>query len=233
MEAKEYEMSTREANIDRLNRTIDTLNEDATEVHELLASSAEELKKATAASRDASENASKIVAALEPVTQLLDTQHRDSNALLEEARKASEEQRAATQEQVEDLKGTVASSLEYVGTSAKDAGDDMRKTVEGAMSDLAKAQDEAFGEMKIKTLKEHERTRDELQTDMLGFKNATSARLDSLESELSKAQDTIKQLEEKMAESADAASKKVLIPVYAAIAVGLIDLACLVMLLLR
>ena len=230
---KGFGMSSREANIERLNSAITTLSEDAEDIHGLIARSADELESATAAGNKAADNAAQIIEALVPLTELLDTQHRDSTALLEEARKASYEQRTASAEQVEALKGAVTVSLEYVGTETQAARSDLKKTVEDSMAEIGKAQSEAFDDIRTKTLKEHERTRDELQTDMLGFKNATSARLESLESEVAKAQLTIKGLEDKVAESADATSKKLLIPIYVAIGLGIVNLVLLVLLMMH
>ena len=226
-------MSSREANIERLNDAITSLNEDAEGMHGLIARSKDELESATTACNRAADNAAQIIDALKPLTKLLDTQHSDSTAMLEEARKASEEQRIASSEQVEALKGAVTVTLEYVGTSTDKARSELKRSVDDSMAELSKAQDEAFDDFEAKTLKELERTRDELQTDMLSFKNATSARLDALEAEVSKAQGAIRELEGRVAESTDAASKKLLLPTYVAIALGVINLACLVMLLMR
>ena len=67
----------------------------------------------------------------------------------------------------------------------------------------------------------------------MGFKNATSARLDALEAGIAKVESANKELEGKVAESASLVTKKLLVPIYAAIGVGIIDLICLVMLLVR
>ncbi|MDD7203553.1 MAG: hypothetical protein PUH18_04325, partial [Coriobacteriaceae bacterium] len=181
----------------------------------------------------AADNAAQIIEALKPLSETLNAQHRDSTAMLEEARKAADEQRAATSEQIESLKQAVEETLSTVSAETEAARNELVKTVEGSFGELGKAQDEAFDDIKAKTLKEHERTRDELQTDILGFKNATSARLDSLEAEVTKAQNAIKELEGKITESTDAVSKKLFVPICAAIGLGAIDLICLVMLLMR
>lgn len=226
-------MSSREANIERLNYAITSLNEDAEGIHGLISRSSDELESATEAGNRAADNAAQIIESLKPLTELLDTQHRDSTAMLEEARKASEEQRAAAAEQITSLKGAVEETLEAVSSKTEAACDGLVKSVEGTFDELGKAQAEAFDDIKTKTLKEHERTRDELQTDILGFKNATSSRLDSLESEVVKAHGAIKELETKVSESADAIGKKLLVPIYVAIGLGAVDLICLVMLLMR
>ena len=218
-------MSSREANIDNLNNAIAALGEDAESLHELIARSTEKLEDAT--------NAAKIIEALAPLTELLGTQHRDSAAMLDEAKKAADEQRASTVEQVEFLKTTVGETLESVAATTEDARTELKQTVESSFGELGKTQDEAFEELKAKTLKEYERTRDELQTDILGFKNATSARLDALEAGIAKVESANKELEGKVAESASLVTKKLLVPIYAAIGVGIIDLICLVMLLVR
>lgn len=244
-------MGSREANIERLNFAITTLNEDAEGVHELIARSVDELENATAVGNKAADNASQIIEALTPLTKLLDTQHRDSSALLEEARKASEEQRSATIEQTESLKTAVDVTLGSVGAKTEAACDGLVKTVEDSFSDIS-----------AKNLKEHERTRGELQSDILNFKNATSARLDALETEVAKAQNSMRELDAKITESVDAintkleaeasktqssigelevkasenldaVSKKLLIPIFVAIGLGAIDLIGIALLLLR
>lgn len=226
-------MSSREADIEGLNNAIATLSEDAEDLHGLIEKSTSELESATAAGNRAADNADRIIEALTPLTELLESQHRDSAAMLDEAKKASDEQRAATTEQMESLRGTVGETLESVSTMTETTCSELKKTVEDSFGELGKIQDEAFDELKTKTLKEHERTRDELQTDMLGFKNATSSRLDSLESEITKAEGAIKEIDDKIAESADSVKKKLLIPIYAAIGLGVVNLICLVMLLIK
>lgn len=226
-------MSSREANIDNLNNAIAALGEDAESLHELIARSTEKLEDATDVGNRAADNAAKIIEALAPLTELLGTQHRDSAAMLDEAKKAADEQRASTVEQVEFLKTTVGETLESVAATTEDARTELKQTVESSFGELGKTQDEAFEELKAKTLKEYERTRDELQTDILGFKNATSARLDALEAGIAKVESANKELEGKVAESASLVTKKLLVPIYAAIGVGIIDLICLVMLLVR
>lgn len=226
-------MSSREANIERLNYAITSLNEDAEGIHGLISRSADELESATEAGNRAADNAAQIIESLKPLTELLETQHRDSTAMLEEACKASEEQRTASAEQTASLKSAVEESLEAVSSRTEAACDGLVKTAEDSFGALEKAQGEAFDDIKRQTLKEHERTRDELQTDMLGFKNATSARLDALEAEVVKTQGAIKDLEGKVTESVDAIGKKLLIPIYVAIGLGAVDLICLVMLLMR
>lgn len=104
---------------------------------------------------------------------------------------------------------------------------------EESFGGMKKAQDETFGEFTAKSLKEQEKTRDELQTDMLGFKNATSARLDNLEAEAAKTTAAVKELGDKVAESTDLARKKLIVPIYIAIGIGIANLVCLLMLLMR
>ena len=226
-------MSSREANIDNLNGAIAVLSEDAESLHELIARSTEKLEDATDVGNRAADNALRIIEALAPLTELLGAQHRDSAAMLDEAKKAADEQRSSAVEQVEFLKTAVGETLESVAATTEDARTDLKQTVEGSFGELGRTQDEAFGELKAKTLKEHERTRDELQTDILGFKNATSARLDALEVGIAKAESATKELEGRVAESAGLVTKKLLVPIYAAIGVGVINLICLVMLLVR
>lgn len=226
-------MSSREANIEGLNNAIATLSEDAEDLHGLIERSTSELESATAAGNRAADNAGRIIEALTPLTELLEAQHRDSAAMLDEAKKASDAQRVATAEQMESLRGTVGETLESVSTKTETMCSELRKTVEDSFGELGKIQDGAFDELKTKTLKEHERTRDELQTDMLGFKNATSSRLDSLESEVTKAEGAIKEIEGKIEEGVDSVKKKLLIPIYTAIGLGVVNLVCLVMLLIK
>lgn len=226
-------MSSREANIDNLNNAIAALGEDAESLHELITRSTEKLEGATDAGNRAADNAAQIIEALAPLTELLGAQHRDSAAMLDEAKKAADEQRVSTVEQVEFLKTAVGETLESVVATTEDARARLKQTVEGSFEELGKTQSEAFTELKTKTLKEHERTRDELQTDILGFKNAASARLDALETGIAKAESAIKELEGRVTESAGLVTKKLLVSIYAAIGIGIIDLICLVMLLVR
>ena len=226
-------MSSRGANIDNLNNAIAALGEDAENLHELIARSTEKLEDATDVGNKAADNAARIIEALAPLTELLETQHRNSTAILDEAKKAADKQRASTVEQVESLKTAVGNTLESITATTEDAQTELKQTVERSFDELEKAQDGAFEELNAKTLKEHERTRDELQTDILGFKNATTARLDALETEVAKAESATKKLEVGIAESAGLATKKLLVPIYAAIGVGVIDLICLVVLLVR
>lgn len=230
-------MSSREANIEKLNYAITNLSEDAEGVHALISKSVDELENATTAGNKAAENAAKMIELLSPLTEQLSEQHKNSAAMLDEAKKASDEQRKITTEQIEALKGAVGETLESV--SAK---------TEATCAELRRAQDEAFDEMQAKASKEHERIRDDLQTDLLNFKNSTTARLDSIEAELVKTESAVEscnnkisenadavttKLEGEISESANAMGKKLLVPIYAAIGMGAINLICLVMLLLR
>lgn len=230
-------MSSREANIEKLNYAITTLNEDAEGVHGLIEKSADELKEATEAGNRAAENAAKIIESLTPLAELMETQHRDSTEMLEEVKTASDEQRKVTSEQIEILKSTVGETLESVSTETKTACSELKETVEGSFNKLEKMQDETFGELQTKTLKEHERTRDELQTDILNYKNGTNARFDTLESELTKTvakiESVSQELDGKIAKSADSVSKKLFVPILIAIGLGAADLVCLIMLLLK
>ena len=248
-------MSSREANIERLNSAIMTLGEDAESMHSLIARSTEGLESATEAGNRAADNAARLIEALEPLTKQLNTQIKDSQTMLTTIQRTSDEQNAAVTKQLEKLDKTSASAAKSLKTSAQsahtkletmvermliDIGADsrsaqteLRKLVEDTFDDHKKAQDEAFEELKATSLKEYERTRDELQTDILGFKNATSSRLDNLEAETAKAKTAITELETKVVSSIDAANKKLLIPLYIAIGVGVADLICLLMLLMR
>lgn len=226
-------MGSREANIESLNEAITTLSEDADDLHGLILRSTEELESATAAGNRAADEAAKIIETLEPLTELLETQHRDSTAMLDEARKASDRQRTTTAEQIGSLQRTVGETLESVRSTTAATCADLKQTVEDSFDELGKIQDEAFDGLKTKTLKEHERTRDELRTDMLGFKNVTSARLDAIEAGIAKAESAIKELESEVTEITDSATQKLLIPVYVAIVIGAINLICLVILLMR
>ncbi len=292
-------MSSRGANIEQLNYAIATLNEDADDIHCLIDKSTSELANATEAGNKATKSAEKIIEALEPLTCLLGKQHRDSAEMLEEAKKAADDQRSTTAEQINILKETVTETLEAVRVQsetssvelrktvensldvlreeqekgfeemleeAKKAADDqrsttaeqinilketvtetleavrvqsetssveLRKTVENSLDVLREEQEKGFEEMQTKALKEHERTRDELQTDILGFKNATSTRLEFIEAGLTKTDSTIKDLDGKITETADAIAKKIMVPVYVAIALGGANLVCLALLLMR
>lgn len=248
-------MSSREANIEKLNDAILTLGEDAEGMHVLIERSTEGLENATDAGNRAADNAARLIEALEPLTKQLNTQIKDSQTMLTTIQRTSDEQNAAVTKQLEKLDKTSASAAKSLKTSAQsahtkletmvermliDIGADsrsaqteLRKLVEDASDNHMKAQDEAFEELKATNLKEYERTRDELQTDILGFKNATSSRLDNLETETTKAKTAITELETKVVSSIDAANKKLLIPIYIAIGVGVADLICLLMLLMR
>lgn len=287
-------MSSREANIEKLNYAITSLNEDAEGVHGLISKSASELENATAASNRAADNAAKIIESLAPLTEMLTAQHQNSTAMLEEARKASEEQRETISGQIDAMRGAVNEALGSISTrieadsetlrnmqtesfttqnraftaileETRRASEEQRETISGqidatrdtvnealdsvkdgvnaicetlsstvddAFKEFKGAQDEAIDEIRTKNLKEHERTRDALQADVLNFKNATSARLDALEAEVSKAGSTMKELEVKITESVDSSIKRLLIPIYAAVGLGVVDLACLLMLLI-
>ena len=256
-----------------LNYAIASLNEDAESVHSLINRSINELENATAVGNKAAENASEIIGSLAPMAELMKSRYRDSAEMLGEAKKASDEQRVATAEQVSALKDAVGETLESVSERTEDAcaklekaSDEQRvataeqvsalkdavgetlesvsertetacakleKAVDDSFAEIEETQTEAFEEIKAKTLKEHERMRDELQTDILTFKNATSARLDALEAEIVKMDGAIKELEGKVNESADSTSKKLALPIYVVIGFGLVNLVCLVMLLMR
>ena len=225
-------MSSREANIEKLNYAITSLNEDAEGVHGLISKSASELENATAASNRAADNAAKIIESLAPLTEMLTAQHQNSTAMLEEARKASEEQRETISGQIDAMRGAVNEALDSVKDGVNAICETLSSTVDDAFKEFKGAQDEAIDEIRTKNLKEHERTRDALQADVLNFKNATSARLDALEAEVSKAGSTMKELEVKITESVDSSIKRLLIPIYAAVGLGVVDLACLLMLLI-
>ena len=226
-------MSSREANIEQLNYAIVTLNEDADDMHCLIEKSTTELANATDAGNRATKNAEKIIEALGPLTELLSKQHGDSAEMLEEAKRAADDQRSTTAEQINTLKETVTETLEAVRTQSETSSAELRKTVENSLDELKEKQEKGFEEMRTKALKEHERTRDELQTDILGFKNATSTRLESLEAGLTKTDSAIKDLDGKLTETADTIVKKIMVPIYVAIALGGANLVCLALLLMR
>ena len=73
----------------------------------------------------------------------------------------------------------------------------------------------------------------ELQTDILGFKNATSARLDNLEAEVAKTTAAVKELGDRLAENMEMTKGKLIVPIYIAIGIGVANLVCLLMLLMR
>lgn len=248
-------MSSREANIERLNDAIMTLGEDAESMHSLIARSTEGLESATEAGNRAADNAAKLIETLEPLTNQLGAQLQDSQTMLAVIQKAAYEQNTTVTKQIKalgeasdnaakslktnsqsayaELKTMVEQRLETIESDSQSAHAELRKLVEDTSDKHKKAQDEAFEEFKATSLKEYERTRDELQTDILGFKNATSSRLDTLEAETTKAKAAIAELETKVVSSIDAANKKILIPIYIAIGVGVADLICLLMLLMR
>lgn len=226
-------MSSHEARIEALNDAIESLNEDAEGMHGLISRSIAGLDDATDASNRAAENAARLIEALTPLSETISAQHRDTSAMVEEARRATEEQRATISGQIESLEASVDEALESVRSENKATCAELKAAAEDSFGDLRKAQDETFEEFTAKSFKEQERTRDELQTDILGFKNATSARLDSLEAELAKTTAAVKDLEGKVTESADLARQKLVVPIYIAIGIGVANLVCLLMLLMR
>ena len=226
-------MSSREANIEKLNYAITTLNDDAEDMHGLIIRSVEGLENATTVSNKAADNASKIIEVLTPLAKQLAEQHRDSTAMLEETKRLADEQRATIAGEIEELKSIVGASLEAVRAETQSACVELKDSMEGTLE-----------EFEAKSLKEQVKTRDNLQTDILGFTNATSSRLDGLESEVTKVDNTVKSLEDKVnssitnlesavTTSVETASKKIIVPIYAAIALGVINLICLIMLLMR
>lgn len=226
-------MSSRETRIEALNDAIESLSEDAEGVHDLISRSIAGLDGATDACNKAAENAAKLIEALAPLTETMSTQHRDTSAMVEEARKTTEEQRAAISGQIESMEASVEEALRFVRSETQATCTELKAAAEESLGDLRKAQDETFEEFMTKSLKGQEKTRDELQTDMLGFKNATSARLDSLEAEATKTTAAVKELGDKVTESTDLARKKLIAPVYIAIGIGVANLICLLMLLMR
>lgn len=226
-------MSSREIRIDALNDAIESLSEDAEGMHDLISRSIAGLEGATDAGNKAAENAAKLIEALVPFSEIMSAQHRDTSAMVEEARRATEEQRAAISEQIESLEASVDEAVESVRSETQTTCAELKEAAEESFGGLKKAQDETFEEFTAKSLKEQEKTRDELQTDILGFKNATSARLDSLETEVSKTTTAVKELGDKVTESTDLARKKLIVPIYIAIGIGVANLICLLMLLMR
>ena len=226
-------MSSRETRIEALNDAIESLSEDAEGMHDLISRSIAGLDGATDASNKAAENAAKLIEALAPLSETMSAQHRDTSAMVEEARRATEEQRAAISGQIESLEASVGEALQSVRSETQAACTELKTAAEESFGGMRKAQDETFGKFTAKSLKEQEKTRDELQTDMLGFKNATSARLDNLEAEAAKTTAAVKELGDKVAESTDLARKKLIVPIYIAIGIGVANLICLLMLLMR
>lgn len=226
-------MSSREANIEALNDAIASLNEDAEGMHELVSRSIAGLASATDAGNKAADNAAKLIEALKPLSETVDTQFRDTSVMVEEARKAAEDQCATVSGQMESVRASVDEALESVRSETQSACDDLKAATEESFGGLRKAQDETFEDFIAKNLKEQEKTRDALQTDLLGFKNATSARMDSLEAEMTKMSAAVRELGEKMAESTDMAKRNLLVPIYIAIGIGAANLVCLLMLLMR
>lgn len=197
-------MSSGLANIEKLNEAITTLSDDAIDVHELIISSTDELEKAISIGDSAAKNASKIVDILDPLAKKLDGQLTESSRLLNSFTEEMRSDRA-----------------------------DFKKLATKVFKDFDSEHKEQFEKFSAKSLSENQKTRDELQNDFLSHKTATAARLDGLEGEIIKLAQAVESANKESAELLGEVQKKALMPFYAVIVFGLMNLICLMLLLLR
>lgn len=207
-------MSSSVANIDALNQAIEDISQDAESMHGLIAGSTDELKRATDAGKRMAEEAERVAYALVPLSKQVESQREDTSILLEETKA----QRTAIME-------TLEKSFEAAGAE----------------------RDESFRAFSNKALNEVEKARDTLQTDFLSFKTSIGARIDSLEGQAARVNSAVEGLsaqttkleesvgvaEGKLRDRIDTIKSKLLVPICAAVGLGVANLICLIVLLLR
>lgn len=207
-------MSSSVANIDALNQAIEDISQDAESMHGLIAGSTDELKRATDAGKRMAEEAERVAYALVPLSKQVESQREDTSILLEETKA----QRTAIME-------TLEKSFEAAGAE----------------------RDESFRAFSNKALNEVEKARDTLQTDFLSFKTSIGARIDSLEGQAARVNSAVESLsaqttkleesvgvaEGKLRDRIDTIKSKLLVPICAAVGLGVANLICLIVLLLR
>lgn len=228
------------ANIERLNDAIDALGEDAESLHELISRSTDELEKALQAGNRATRNAERVIRALGPLAEKMEARIDDAEALVESAKAASANQQRATAEAMEALRRSVGSTMDGLGAKIREERDSLSEgqnalaeALDGSIGAFAEKQSAKLNEFATKSLLESEKTRDVLLTDLLASKNATGARLDSLESQIVKLSDAVEEASRTTSSAIDGVRKKLSIAVYAAVAVGVANLAFLAFLMVR
>lgn len=121
------------------------------------------------------------------------------------------------------------------------------KTKEELLASISQAQDagkEEFDQFTTASLKASEKTRDDLQTDLLSYKTAMSARMDSLEATttrsisdlevtVAKLSEDTKRIEMVVDEKSSQLEKKIALPLYVVIVVVCLQLLTLAALFLR
>lgn len=241
------EMSEGTPDIRRLNSAIDSLNDDAESLHSLIVRSTEELERATAEGRRAADVAEEAMHAFGPLSEKLLASIEDAKGLVSEAR-VTIDQLAANQAEAREsdkkaFEAFVSESLKATEGIAVEAD----KAVAKVTAELKQGREddrEAFDSFTAASLRASEKTRDDLQTDLLSHKTAMAARMDSLEATVDRSvnvlEDSIGLLSKEMKASAEslegknqALEKKVALPLYGVIAIAILQLLTLIALFMR
>lgn len=163
-----------------------------------------------------------------------------TNSLLKEIREeraslnsSAEQTFQALNENCTSLERTTKDATRHLEKTTERALHHLEETTGSAIQRLDEEQAQRFESFSIKSLKEAKETRDELQTDLLTSKTALAARLDNFEGEATKLVRSIEVFKENSSAQLEALRKKMMVPIYASLAVGVVNLICLIVLLIR
>lgn len=215
-------MARKAANIESLNLAIASLNDDAEDMHSLIMQSTGELERANEEIKGSTDVVVKTTETLVPLAEKLRSEIDDASKLLVDTKGVVSDQLVATAKGLESIKAELTQSI-----------NDVTGLLTDELMEARKAGQDAFDTFSTSSLKEAEKTRDDLQTDLLSHKTATAARMDSLENSISKFESAVEVAQISTDRKIEGLQKKVTLPTYGVIVVAVLQIASLAILLLR
>ena len=195
-------MNDKKPDIGRLDYAIASLNDDAESMHSLITRSTDELERATAEGKRASDLASETLNTLTPLTE-------EFKATIKTAKELMVETTSAVEKLTDDF--------EQTQTANKEA-------FESFTSKSLKASEKTRDDLQTDFLSHKTATAARLDS----LETATTKRMDELETTLSQLNESATGLEQTLNEKMNAMQKKIAIPVYGVIAVAILQLITLV-----
>lgn len=215
-------MARKAANIESLNLAIASLNDDAEDMHSLIVQSTGELERANEEIKGTTDVVVKTTETLVPLAKKLRSEIDDVSKLLVDTKGVVSDQLVATAKGLESIKAELTQSI-----------NDFTGLLTDELMEARKAGQNAFDTFSASSLKEAEKTRDDLQTDLLSHKAATAARMDSLENSISKLESAVEAAQKSTDGKIEGLQKKATLPTYGVIVVAILQIASLAALLLR
>lgn len=168
-------MTSNIENLEKLSHAVISLNNDAEGMHDLIQQSSSNLEKSMKVEARVAKELSESNEAVKTAVSQLVPKLEETDKLLEDVRKKTEETLSTAIYQIKDFRNESFQILEDISSD--------------------------FKAYESKALLEARESRSDIQNDLLNHKNATSARIDSLENEISGLKTTIQSLEEQTCHS--------------------------------